>query len=652
MRVFIGDIELDRDRDTSVALNLTADSLESVESIQSSYSYEVDFPLTQHNINILGNLQALESGSEYVAPNCYVRDIAGSQVISNGLFIINRLEGTRLYANIFEGSVNLLDLLEGLTLQDLGADAFGTAIERTEANIAANLANVNTDGFTYATFNNGNYTGGAYAIEQLFPAPFVWQILKAICSKAGYTLDDATGLMADTAFQRWILPFNGERYNPDAQFYDDARGFSVTAGALPAGTYTRIGSNVGGGGATILENDSFVPALGFEVPDGNKVYFFEGRLDQDITTNAGAYEFNLRIRNRTQGVTLASYSSGAVTGAGSTVSDSRILQSGLLDNLNTGDLITFEIDAVTGLNFAAKNPTYFRNDDGRYSDATIYATNLYQDPPTGQVLDPITLVPNMPIVDFLKGVLNMACSRLDTDNVRQTVTIRRFKDYSRDISAPFDISEKVDSNGIIEKEFVFGDYSQVNTFLYDNEDTINEGFASGAINITNDNLSPEPRELIKLPFSASLSTLDGLSIPIAELGSDDIVNELKPRIAIVSSVSQNITVGATVVNPYNRMSFQPLSWAYVANSAGNPIDAGLLVDYWAEFALVIQKMEKTTLRILMNAVDFAQLDFFNLVYLRWSNSFYSFNGFYLLQLVDGYTGNGLAEVELIRVNFT
>lgn len=625
MRIFVGETlaELDLNEGVTISVNITADSLESLDTVQNSFTREIEIPLTLFNRSLLGELQADDANAQkYNDIIASVQDDKGAEVLERGVLNIERVEGRNAYGNIFKGIINIFDQLEGLTLQDIPINSFGTPAFRNEGNVTANIDNVYTDGFTYATFNNGNYAGGAFAVEQLYPFPFVWQILKNIFALTTYTLNDSVGLMADASFQTWVLPYSGTRYNPTAQFYDSINQQTVTAGT----GYNQLDSSQAAQGTTPLSSEAFDPATGFTVPDGNKAYFFEFRLD--ATAIVTTVDYTLRIQNVTQATTLASTSA---TGAGLGIDVT--IQTGLIDTLNTGDVIIAEIDVTAGNSIVTGPNCYFRNDDG----TRTAGTNLYQNPPSPYVFDSVTLLPDMPCIDFVKAILQMTMSRVDLDVVENTVSFRKFETYARDPNR-LNLSEKIDESEEIEKDFVYGDYSQVNKFVYSNDDNIPEQRGSAQILINNKNLDPEPKELIELPFSASESSIFGLSIPICESGSDDIVNELTPRIAAVESNAGTVTVGATNKTPYNELKFGRLDWN------------NLLVDYYPTLIKTIQRMQKVKVKVRLDAVDFAQLDLFQPVEIAYSNSFCTINGFFFLQNVEDYTGEGSAMLELIKLD--
>jgi hypothetical protein len=61
-------------------------------------------------------------------------------------------------------------------------------------------------------------------------------------------------------------------------------------------------------------------------------------------------------------------------------------------------------------------------------------------------------------------------------------------------------------------------------------------------------------------------------------------------------------------------------------------------------------MEKSTIYVRLDTNDWNTLNLFNLCKLFYSDGFHTFGGFYLIQLVDEYDGEGVAKLELIRVN--
>jgi hypothetical protein len=627
-----------------VAVDLQADSLENVGAIQSSYTAEFSVPLTLNNRQILGRLGALDSiGTEYNATACTVYDTDGNVVTANGLLLIDRVQGEYLICNVLQGAVGFFDELDGATLQMLGIASIGTPVPRTEPNVVANIDNDYTSGFTYGTFNFGDNPTTTYTVAKMWPASFFHAIFEAIEALTSYTFDTSTGLFADAFFRKCFLAYSGSNYNEEQWFIGDLTGYTITAGTAGPGVYVKVTPQ-----AFDLQNAFFDSVGRFTVKEERKALVFNAYADITITTTAGAYEYNVRIYNRTQSTTLASYSSGAITGAGASVNVTFDIDSGLYKGYNNGDIIELQIDAVTGLNFDFTSG-YFRSDG-----IDRNGNNAYNKPASGDNLDPLTLMPDMDCVEFMKGVCNLFMARFEIDEAAKTITLPMFKDYSQDTANAPIWGSKVDGLRTLEVEYKFGQWASANQFKYVQDDEVPAEFGNGTFFIVNAQLPTDPAVIIELPFGSSTEGTVGGKMYVPILSGSDIANELTPRIGYAESVTGSITVGATPVTDYNEARFRALAWQLTETTGSPPTvtDSGMLGDYWTELQEAVQNMEKVTAYLKLNPADIAELDFFTPKYINYTNNVLAFNGFFFLQLVKEYRGDGTVECELINLNIS
>jgi len=650
MQIVVDGQVLDISEDELVAVTITANSLEDANFFQSSYTNAFAIPPTKQNRTVLGDITALDAtGAEYLATDVQLISNTGLQVLTNGKMLINQFDNEALQVNIIDGIVGFFDELEGVDMQMIAPGSIGVPVERTEANVVSNINNDYTAGYTYATADFGDAPTTTYDPDNMFPFSYFYELLQELASLTTYTFDTSTGLFANAKFRKECLAYSGSRYNEESQFVSDIGGYSVTAGTAGPGIYVNIPPQ-----AYPVPNP-YLDAFGFEVFEERKSLFFEAYASIDITTNAGAYEYNVRVRNITQGITYCTYSSGAIAGAGALPTVTFTIQSGLTNNYNNGDYIRLEIDAVTGLNFAFTEG-FFRTDDGRSGKRAqgTSPTNLdlYADPPSPFDLDCLGLMPTLSAVDFIKAVWQMWGVTPNVDPASKIITLELFETYANDTANSVDYSSKIDTLRGIEIEYSYGSYTTISTFNYENDDDIDsELYGRGLILISNANITAEEKSLIDLPFSAS-SYLDRgrLIIPILTGSPLTITEDLTPRNCTLDTTTGSITIGSTGVTDYNTTEFTAV-WGG-AEGTLTPTTFGLLADNWDRYTQMIQAMQKVTLYLKLTDNEINDIDFFTLIYLSFSVGFVQLNGYYLMQEVKEYTGSETVQVELINVNIT
>ena len=636
MKVFAKGEKLDLQEREVVAVTLTADSLENVQ-VNSSFTNSFEFPLSARNRRLIGNLQALQGALLTSDNDIRLEGESGELLIEAGQLVVTQINNRRAKANILQGATQFLQLVGESSLQDLPIGAIGTAVERTEANIVANINNTSASGYTYGLIDIGQSPANTFDVSEFYPATYFRALVELIAQQAGYTVLNE-GLFTDDLFNETVLHWSGTRYNEDSQFRASIEGFITTAGATP--TYQNVYVS-----DTVIPSENF-GEYGFFVTGPNKALFFEAFADVEILTSAGGYEYNMRIYNETQGITYAQFNSGVVAGTG-TVTTSFALRTGLL-KANAGDRIVLQIDAVQGLNFEFTSGL-FRNDDNRQNTSGTI-TDLYNDPPAGFVFDPLTTLPDLPQADFIKAVLAMFNAKIDANNVTKQVRFVLFKDYASQAqqNGAENITGKLDYSKDIQISTYYGSYAKRNLLLYDNDEPLPEYFGSAVIEVDNVQADSEEEELIKLPFSGTQRNGQYRLIPLLLTGNE--IDVLNPRPLHAVSESVSVTIGSTSVATANVLDFAKLSFQATEIDGLNTREIGLKFVYYSEFERALQDMQKLEITLKKNALDFASLDFFKQQYLYFSDGFTTFSGFYLLQEVKEYRGNGTTKVQLIRLN--
>lgn len=647
MRIKVGNSELDIDKGSVLAVTLQADSIEAVEQVNSSYTTPTELPFTKTNVGVLGNIQALQEGASYTnVENAEVFDEEGRRVMTNSFLQVEEVEDA-FKVRVLQGAVDIFEILGDATLQDFGLNTLvPSPVAKTEANIVANIDNDYLDRYTWATADFGNDPNGTYAIKAMFPFVYYYTIVKEIIEYAGYTLDESSALPSDAFFRTCTLAYNGGNFNEDNQFAVSLQGFTSSGGATVGYQSFAV--------QDIIKGSDLFNFFNYYLPVSSKPQIHEVFANWEIDLDGtGNWRYKVRLFNVTDNVEVAElYDSGAQSGTpSSTITDSfRVYFK--TDDLVEGKAYQLQVDLETALNFDVLTG-YWRNDDGsgyiELGGTKPPNEQLYSQPPDDYTFDPLFVMPELSMKDFLKAVLQQFSARLSVDNIKKTVGIRLRDNDFQDTANAKNWSSKINLRQSPKKKKYFGNYGKVNLFKYDNDEPLNELAGAGSINITN-NKAPAEYDVVELPFSFSEVGQDGVVIPIVD-DQNEVVEELNPRCCYMAGGTGTITVGSTSVSSYNVSQMRNFAFRLNdSDASGNISQAGLLPNYYQSVEAILSRMEELTLSVKLSSLDFEQLDF-NVPYLLTAtDGDKQVNGYYAIEKVDQYQGGGVPDIIFIALN--
>lgn len=617
---------LDVDPAQVIAVTKTANSLEDAQFFQSSQTNEVTFPDTETNRAVFGSPEkGLNNGTNYSGVDLQLFNKGGVPVMTKGTGLFSRFEDGAVL-NIIEGIADFFEELGETKLFEIDYSAYAHTWDLTEVTASAN--NTVADGYIYAIADFGNLvtTDVTLDVREQYPSFFVKTLFNLIATQlTSYTFTDDF-YFANSVFESLVVPFNGEKNPAYTGFEFDYDGFE---GNLTATTYNLTDY------APTIANDSFILGT-FEAPSARQIDL-EFDVEFSVEPNE-SINITINLISDLQG-TLATDTVNATAGAGGDVFPAT---ASATVTLSAGEQVRTQI-AVTSVSGAGTDATY------RFRSIPPAIT-------FGSTLNFESLMPNMTCADFIRSVWRMFGIQPQIDTVKNTITLRGFEEYATDIASAEDWTDKVDSLASIEIEYKYGSYAKANLFKFKEDSTLsNPTFADGQIDISNENL-PISYDMIELDFAptSSVSIADGAlliaRLPILNV-SGVITTALEPRICYANTLGTRPTINFTDgTSTNNNVSYDPLKFTDVTLSNHLAFNNDLKTQRFAQFALMIQYMQKVTLRVKLTDNDFNSLDFFKLKYLNYSDSRVQLNGFFLLQELKEYQGGETTEVELINVN--
>ena len=632
MRLIIDGTHIELSPDEVLAVTLTANSLEDASLFQSSYTNEFSIPPTKNNLIALGNIPNLDStGNEYLETDCQLFNKEGLPIVADGKMLIREFTANELKINIIDGVANFFDEIGEKMLYEIDLSSFAHTWNLTNATNES--PNVYTDGYAYAVADFGNLVTADNTIDvrEIYPSTFVKQLFLLIASQfTSYSFSESE-YFVDSFFEALVVPFNGDT-NP---FYTGFEfSYIMIQEPVSAPTTYDFSSAVASSGSD--ENSNF--SAGYFTAPSDRTLDYKVTVSIDIDTyTSGTSAGTADIVSSVNGVVGTVTTSGS-SGGGHTNSSTVSL------SLVAGETLTIDFD-VTSL---------------ASSVLSTFDVILESFPPEvtfGSTLNLESLMPDISCVDFIKAIWQMLGLQADVNTSAKVITLRDFETYSTDTASAQDWSDKVDSIKNIDVEYSYGSYGEENAFKYKTDSTIvTDGFADGLIEVSNKHL-PDSYTAVDSAFAPTDSIIikSGAllicTLPILD-ATPAIVTQLENRICYLKLYTGTrpalaFTDGSST---NNNVTYSALKFVDPNESENLSFNSNLLTERFAQFALMLQAMQKVTLNINLSPLDFNNLDFFKLKYISISYGFVQLSGYFLLQEVKEYKGGGTVECELINVN--
>jgi hypothetical protein len=249
----------------------------------------------------------------------------------------------------------------------------------------------------------------------------------------------------------------------------------------------------------------------------------------------------------------------------------------------------------------------------------------------------------------------------EVDLSTKEITLRSFEVFTTDYANSIDLSNKIDISKEILIENKYGGWSNDNLFKYAEDDLLgNSNFANGAINISNALLESQSN-WIELDFAPSKSIYitterdnTTLDLPVYDTSVSPVVlnQRLEPRIGYIKYFNSSPVPALEITDGTSTQSNIDFSTVNFINNneAINLNFPSLSFNYFDSLIKTVQAMQKLTVYLKLNAIDFNNIDFFVPYYLSFSYQNVQIRGYYYLQLIDEYKAGESAKCEFIRLN--
>lgn len=258
-------------------------------------------------------------------------------------------------------------------------------------------------------------------------------------------------------------------------------------------------------------------------------------------------------------------------------------------------------------------------------------------------------LPDLLQTDLFKTVLQLTGSIIDTDGHKKQVRIEKFESISENKNNAVVIDSYINKSP---KELIDlhpDSYAQKNWLRFKKDDNVTEFFGDGSINI-NDNTLNEEKEILKLPFAASESSvrLDGLNVAtvLRIIDGNDVVPQPRILLKQIQNVFTPSGDGINLTSPTHGTVFnQDLYNGYFFDSLQDysmSFDS-IIKDNYISFLLMLNNYKKITPNFYFSPNFINQLDLFTPVFSQYFNSYFLINK--ITNYIPGYT----CKAELIRI---
>lgn len=662
---------IDMPNDSVLALSFAVNTLFDVKTAQGNISNRVNLPKTRNNLIALGFLDDLGVDlSQTIRKKNKCRYVVGGvEIIRSGSVEIGDITSTAIGIVFTSGNLEFFDLIDGGSIRDLNLAEYDHVYNFDIPNSADN-----DEGYIYPVVNYGDLTNSSDFVNVLTmrPATFVRTIMNKIIEETGYTVDDriSTDALAGDQYARMIMPFSNDDFVHGQRAVDAVADAELQAEATSDYNHSFLHGNAPvtfDAFDTVIKDDTgafsgqsiytatkdFVAEISVTIPraDMMKIFIPFGQnkdlnsFDYNIVKTDGLGDHVLA----TNRATIPNY------GADDTGPVYNYTQNALNVNasnvkIKTGDIIKFQI--LVDNDF----------DDGGATVHLYAPIDFNIKPSVGPIVfdtDVVQLEATLPDIskkDFLKGIANIFCTIIQTDNDNKIVSFVPFRQIPLATHKAKDWSDKLVNTTGYTRNVTIGDYAQQNTADYKDDDAITDlkpHYGQGIINIADENLDTIAKQLFELPFAASfeetvLLGVNAVDVHKIEIQTDiDFTISTKPRICMLQWHDRFLHFKSSDAPLYTYIRNEHNAFTYFkSNFTDGP---GLMFDeilsrYFIEFSALLNDQRKTTEQLILTANDISELDFFIPVFIR------KYAAYFYISKISNYVAGRPCKVDLIKLS--
>jgi len=258
-------------------------------------------------------------------------------------------------------------------------------------------------------------------------------------------------------------------------------------------------------------------------------------------------------------------------------------------------------------------------------------------------------LPDILQTDFFKAVLQLTGSIIETDGLKQQVRIEKFQNIVANTNNAINIDSFINTSPKEAIDLHPDEYAQKNWLRYKKDDNVTEFFGDGNITI-NDNTLKDEKEILKLPFAASESSvrLDGLNVAtvLRIIDGKDVTPQPRILLKQIQEVFTPSGDGINLTSPTHGTVFNQdlFNGYFIDPSLDYSMDFDSIInDNYLFFSLMLNNYKKITPNFYFSPNFINQLDLFDPVFSQYYNSYFLINK--ITNYIPGYT----CKAELIKL---
>jgi len=635
--LFVNDKLVDLDPAFKVAINFQLNEIADIKGRRTVGTNRFYGLLTNNNKFIFEHAEMVQTTSRLHRNRINARLITGGTTYT-GFVIVDEVDEKGYSLQFLSGNAELFKAIEGKKISDLDLTSFNREWNRVE------MSNVYSS-FTSPTFHivdNGYLSESSRSVDvrKQYYSVYVYTIFEKILTEAGFTFYGS--LFSDPRYLRSAIPFTNDKpihtnewlLQPLCKVNIKPDLFSVTLGTpLTTESFYMGFDNDSTGGFYDKSNevtlgplvvDTVNPpaaywktrrAINIEIKSTMviTVYNFNGSLSY-LRINVGGDEYIHSAGNGTFTINFLSQLGRAVDGtvtASLSITNCQVQVSGFV-----------QIDPIDVP-----------------SDTTIYFGELWE--------FPINL-PDITQADFLKAILQMTGSIIETDGLDLSVRIETYKTMTNEAAKQraVNIDQFIDHSVKPKNEIHPTGYFQKTWFRYLSDENVRSEYGDYYLSI-NDNTLPASGTALTLPFAASefstaMSDLNMAAVLRVKNGNDIVP---KPRIlyrANIENVTSNPILLTDGSNTFTKLAFSKFTF----NDPFENVSLDwkhLLFDCYSELNAALNDFNKITPRFYFSTNFINQMDLFDPVFSQY------FNSYFMINKVENYVDDLPCKAELIKL---
>ncbi|SDP48643.1 hypothetical protein SAMN05428975_1424 [Mucilaginibacter sp. OK268] len=679
IQLYLNNQLVDLSDDSPIALTFQINNLAEVKNQQGNTSNQFKLPLTQRNRQILGFPDDVLFTTNLPYDNYEARIIQdGLEIVPSAIAQLNLIEQDTASVTVLSGNVDFFDVLDvkiydmGDNTTDIGKqNAFVPYQHTWDLNKVAHSQN-NTSGYIWPVVDYGRIATDFLNNPQIDvryqrPGFFLKTAIELFAQTAGYKIDQSSFLLKQPMYDKLIVQFANDNFEHGTDYQNSATlGVNASLGDALNVSHPGVQNNIG----TVVFKNVINSDQNYQASAGRYVakavtkvtitvkipsFYFYGKFVGDYASNL---DINIIYTDPSNGeLKLASHNFDLKNNI---VIDKQSGFFNLFAYKNTTDPVTLSTDAElpiggqlhVGYEFKGYTGSRFSMPGG--TELTIKADN--QDVLFGQDIQCERIFPDITQKDLLKDALQRFGIICQTNNTTRTVTFSSFRDIVNNIPVATNWTSKcVDQGKTV--SFQLGNYAQVNTITYKEDDAIlPKNFGNSQINVADKTL-PLTTALFESQFAPTLnrSYIGGNMAQILKIDTTqdadavDFSINTQPRLLIDQKIDlrqQNGAPSVTFTDGLNHIMVNDIisvPYFYKPGGEFSLLWEDLRIAYYPELEKILRQTKKIVRYFLLSPRDILELNLLIPVYLEQDGCYYYINK------IDSWRSGQPTKVELVKL---